>query len=221
MKALYLAGAFAVCTAVGTKTVAAGPNLLVNGSFELPAAGYLDVPGGSSTIPGWTTTLDGVEIFSHTLLGPWAPGLNPLVTIPDGVQAIDLPPVLRTGGGGIQQSFVTVPGERYDVSFFLGTAMYSDRDGTANITVTVDGQARSYALSTSSSDWDWKPFDFQFVASGASATIAFESFDDPATHFASVDGVSVTAAPDAGSSSALLLLSLGSLFAGRRFTGKR
>jgi hypothetical protein len=212
MKTLLLAETLLTITALTSPAFASGPNLLENPSFELPAGGYVDLPGGS-TIPGWITILDGAEIFTHTQLGP--PSVYPLTTIPDGTQAIDLPPVLRTGGGGIEQTFPTIPGEAYDVSFFLGTSTFNFRTATGNVRVIVDGQQHSYDLSTTSSDWDWKPFGFQFIADGTSATLTFESFDEPSTHFASVDAVSVIAAPDGGKTALLLALSVGGFTLGR------
>jgi hypothetical protein len=189
----------------GTPVLGAGPNLLVNPSFEVPNPGYpnsVDLPGGSTYLDGWTTILDGVGVFSTTDIGlgfPWP------TTIADGEQAVDLPPGVRTGGGGIQQTFLTNPGTNYEVTFDLGTSLSHGRDGTGNVEVEADGVNRTYALSTLNPDWEWSSHGFTFKADNASATLVFTSFDDPVAHFASVDNVSVRAVPDDGSAGYFLL----------------
>src|SRR5262245_56819555 len=47
-----------------------GPNLLVNPSFEIPSDGHYHLlPGNSPYLMGWTTILDGAEIFTSTDIG--------------------------------------------------------------------------------------------------------------------------------------------------------
>ncbi|MCI0541029.1 MAG: DUF642 domain-containing protein, partial [Verrucomicrobiales bacterium] len=194
-------------------SVRAGVNVLVNPSFEEPNPGYpnsVDLLGGSTYLNGWTTILDGVGVFSSTDIGlgfPWP------TTIADGQQAVDLAPGLRSGGGGIQQSFLTNPGRRYEVTFDLGTSLSHGRDGTGNVEAEVDGIKKAYALHTSNPDWEWSSHGFTFKADDTSATLAFRSFDNPADHFASVDNVSVRALPEGGSTSRLLVGVLLSLHA--------
>ncbi len=96
-------------------------NLLTNGSFELPGTngtvlGYAYYPGGSTALPGWTTLLSGVEYGDPSQ----SDGVIPIYlgVAQDGSQYVDLAPVTFTGGGGIQQTFSTVPGQNYEVSFY-------------------------------------------------------------------------------------------------------
>ncbi len=185
------------------------PNLLINPSFEEPYnpgfPNYADLPGGSTYLVGWTTILDGVEVFTSTDIGL---GFVWPTTIADGKQAVDLAPGLRKGGGGIQQTFSTIPGNQYDVTFDLGTALNHGKNGTGNIELAVDGITHSYSVSTQSPDWEWSPRGFSFTANDVTATLVFRSFDNPELHFASVDNVSVRAVQANGATGLYLTAAL-------------
>lgn len=87
-------------------------NLLVNGSFEegpeIPAdIGWLpNVRVDSTAIKGWTVTRGNIDVVSNKL---WIAG--------HGKRSIDLHG--GPGFGGIKQSFKTVVGQRYQVSFLM------------------------------------------------------------------------------------------------------
>lgn len=99
----------------------AAGNLLVNGSFELPALTAADTCDGgtpwclkgAANTPGWAQTGDGVSLIHNHYLG----GVNPpiLVLAAEGVQYLDMN---QTGGnlGGIAQIVATVPGQPYLLS---------------------------------------------------------------------------------------------------------
>ena len=87
-------------------------NLLVNGSFEegpdFPENfGYLpNVRMGSTAIKGWTVTRGNIDVAG---IRHWVPG--------HGQRSIDLHGT--PGFGGIKQTFKTVVGQRYQVSFLM------------------------------------------------------------------------------------------------------
>lgn len=165
--------------------MARAQNLLVNGSFEAPVSGGGNeiIPGGSTFITGWTTILSGVERFSPQAFGSGAAR--------DGALVVDICPFTFTGGG-IQQSFATVPGTAYRLAFSAGTANSFGRTGTAVIEAIVGTEARTFGLSNPSAIIAWQDFGIDFVADSASTTLTFRNTQDANTHFAFIDAVSVT-----------------------------
>jgi hypothetical protein len=138
-------------------------------------------------LTGWTTILDGAEVFTSTDLGAGPTSVN----ISDGTHAVDLPPGSSVAGGGIQQIFATLPGSLYEVTFDAGTVMLPGKDGTGHVQVEVAGTTQVYQFSNFSSDWGWAARSFTFTALEDSTTLAFKSFDNANLHIASIDNVSV------------------------------
>ncbi len=154
---------------------------LVNGSFE-PASGtvgWMVVGGGATNIPGWTGVDYGVEWF----LEPTAPG---------GQHVVDLACYIWSAGG-IQQTFATIPGEVYTITFQLGTLAASGRDGTCAITVDADGQSQAYTHANYTGTPTWVSRSFSFLADDASATLRFRCQQNAYAHFAYIDDASVGA----------------------------
>lgn len=175
---------------------ASAANLLVNGSFESPTGvGYEIVMGGSNRITGWTTVNNGVEWFNATGWGGAA----------DGVMVVDLANYTYTGGG-IQQSFATVVGQRYDLDFSLSTMAGFGRDGTAHFDVSVNGQEFDYDLVNLGTQMHWEQQSLSFVATAATTTLRFANLQNPFQHFANVDGVSVqvSAVPEPATGTSLM-----------------
>jgi len=196
---------FVIATAAVALIAATAPSyaaeLLINGSFEQlsPTVGDASGSGGaayigasSTQITGWVTQLSGVEVFTALDIGL---GLDYPTTIADGVRAVDLTPV-NYAGGGISQTFATTPGVTYDVSFFGGTATLLGKTGYGQILVTVDSAVKLFEFFNQESNWVWKQKEFQFTATGTSATLSFVSLQDASSHLASIDNVSVTAVPE-------------------------
>jgi hypothetical protein len=175
---------------------AGAANLLVNGGFENPTGvGYEIVMGGSNRITGWTTINNGVEWFNAT---PWGGAA-------EGLMVVDLANYVYTGGG-IQQSFATVVGQRYDLSFNLSTMGGYGRDGTAHFDVSVNGQDFDYDLVNAGGTLNWETKTISFVAASTLTTLSFSNSQNPFLHFADVDGVSVQAAavPEPATGTSLL-----------------
>jgi len=197
----YLIQTFLVVAAVVFAGKAIGQNLLTNGSFEFPNTngttyGYAYFPGGSSAIPGWTTILNGVEYG--------APSESPdgihqvyLGLAEDGTYCIDLPPYTYTGGG-IHQTFPTVAGAVYAVSFYMGNYVYAGRDGSGTLSASAANVTNSFAFTNLTSFYQWGARSFSFTAVSNLTTLTFWSLDDPLQHFSSLDNVSVTLLPAAG-----------------------
>lgn len=109
------------------------PHPFMNGSFEspvLPADSYLILTGGSTAIDGWV-------IYGSGLVG-FVNGASASLGIPpaDGAQHVgfnggDLPP-----GNSIAQTFTTVAGTTYAVSFNLGRIGFGD--GILKFTVSAE-----------------------------------------------------------------------------------
>lgn len=159
----------------------------VNGSFEegIAPGGFTTVAGGNSTaITGWTVTGNSVDyIGTH-----WnAQDLN---------KSVDLN---GNGQGGIQQTFDTIAGITYNVSFWLS----GNPDGppvTKTVRVDATGNAfTDYSFNSAAvvrpGSMGWQRYVYSFVASGASTTLSFASRDN--TSFGgALDNVSVNAVPE-------------------------
>jgi hypothetical protein len=83
-------------------------NALTNGDFESPDQGNFfsfDIPAGSTFITGWTVTQGSVDLTTTACCFPAF----------SGHQAVDLVGTLSTGG--LTQTFATIPGQTYDLTF--------------------------------------------------------------------------------------------------------
>jgi choice-of-anchor C domain-containing protein len=178
-------------------TASAPTNLLINGGFEDVwdasnlIASYLDNgivmygAGGEGALPGWTVVSGNVDIVKTGLYyGPADSGNNALDL--NGYEA-----------GSIAQSFATLVGQTYDVSFAyswnessapsLTTAVVAAGGVSLPISVTNDA---SY-LGTQA--MLWTPTGFSFIAASETSTLTFTS---TVSGFgaAAIDSVSVAAA---------------------------
>lgn len=146
---------------------------IVNGSFETPVisnATFLNVVGGAEPSGfGWSVVTNNVDIFSVGVLG-----LSGAVV--DGNQGLDLVGFGSTGA--IQQSFSTIPGQTYTLTFYYGNNPGSGAS-SALVTVSDGGNtllSETVSHSTSSgTDFDWTLFSNTFTASGTSALLRFDN----------------------------------------------
>ena len=173
---------------------ACGQNLLTNASFELPGAvgtsfGYCYFSGGSDGIPGWMTLLNGVEYLDPSQ-SPDGKQQYYLGVAQDGSYCVDLPPLSYTGGG-IQQTFPTLVGQPYEVSFFMGTFVYNGRVGTGSLTVSAGDRTNSFAVTNLTGFVQWAGQSFVFTALSNLTTLTFTTSDNPLLHFCEIDNVSV------------------------------
>jgi len=188
-----------------------------NGSFETFNAAGADVlcsaginfcgqyNAGNDGITGWTIGGSNVDV-----VGPlgW--------TASDGSRSIDLNGV---GPGSLSQTFDTVAGTSYVVTFDIGGNFY--RTPTPK-TGTVSAASSSLSVSfddasSSVSNMGWISKTFGFVATSSSTTLIFASTITVGAAGLALDNVSVAAAVPEPEIYAMLLAGLGLLgFAARR-----
>jgi uncharacterized protein DUF642 len=145
----------------------------VNGSFEspaLPADSFLILTDGSTDIDGWVIGGPGLVGFAN---GPGASlGIAPV----DGVQHVgfnggDLPP-----GNSISQTFTTIAGQTYAVSFNVGRI--GGGSGLLRFTVGVTSDAgatlKSYVANAPDAAGYGPVQTFKFEATTTVTTLTFE-----------------------------------------------
>ncbi|MBX3112879.1 MAG: DUF642 domain-containing protein [Fimbriimonadaceae bacterium] len=170
--------------ALSVLAVQANANLVVNGDFEadaFPVGSFAVVP--PATLTGW-------NVFGGTVAGIGVGYLS----APS--QELDLSGITDTSGSGIDQSFATVVGQQYLVTFDV----YTGNGGS--IGAKIDG---NLIVSGIDSPAVRTPYTFNFVASNASTNLAFVSEQGHITH---IDNVSVESVPEPAS---MAVLGLGAL----------
>jgi choice-of-anchor C domain-containing protein len=139
-----------------------------NGSFESGTpCNTFNIPAGSTLIPGWTVSVGNIDWEGATSCGGWQASA--------GSKSLDL---VGTGGiGGIQQTFDTVPGQTYQVSFDLA-GNYGAPPVIKPLAVTINGVTTSYTFDTtgqSGLNMGWTTKTLTFTATATSSTINFVS----------------------------------------------
>jgi Protein of unknown function (DUF642) len=183
-------------------------NLILDGGFETPDIGDVWYETFTSPFP---TPLDSwnpsnVDIVSS--LG--APGNAPAY---QGVQYLDLvgtgPDGTELSTGTISQTFGTVVGETYTLSFAYANNPWST--STASASVSVDGLSGSVTHDTSTTaDLNWLIYTNTFVATSSSATLTFTETVGANNGGVLLDAVSVTGVPET-STWAMMLAGFGGL----------
>ena len=123
--------------------------------------------------------------------------------------------------GGIEQTFATIPGQRYLLLFDLS----GNPEGgplLKTMRVSVAGVSQDFTFDSTGQAIDallWQPIALAFMARGMSATLSFTSLSStPNSYGALVDNVSVTPIPEP---STLLLAARGLLGTLRQWTSRR
>ncbi|MCW6512502.1 choice-of-anchor C family protein [Lichenifustis flavocetrariae] len=174
---------------------ASSVNLIQNGSFESgidtqsTGIGFVTVPGGdNSSINNWTVGGDSVDYIGSY----WQPF--------DGARSIDLS---GNNPGSLSQSFSTVAGQTYSVSFYLA----GNPDGAPTIkpvsvtvaptftTLSVEDPVFTFDVTGHSrTNMGWVKEQFDFVGTGGSETLTFASNTGTA-YGPALDLVSVSSVP--------------------------
>jgi hypothetical protein len=182
--------------------------LIFNGSFELgsfsPSA---DHPGddtmvlgvGATDITGWTVINGGLA---------WIGPANPFgLTASQGSYFLDLtdyrdnPPY-----GGVAQVLIpTVAGQRYHLSFDIGSDPTYNTSGAPAIDVNLNGSFWNVFNGTIAGPNYWTGVSADFVATGTSTTLDFYGDNSVnAGKYIGLDNVQLTSVPDGGMTMSLL-----------------
>ncbi len=197
----YLVAASALALVPGSASAA---SLLTNGGFELPSVGdpcCNTVP--PDPLPGWTVDSGNVNVVNGTFNGVPA-GTNLAY---EGLQYLDL--VGQGGVGSISQTFSTIAGQTYQVSFAYSRNLFSGIDPITG-SFSVDGLSESLShTGGSNSDLNWVTYAGSFVATGSSATLSFQSGAGGVNEGLFLDAVSVSGAIPEPATWAMLILGFG------------
>jgi len=191
-------------------------NLLVNGGFEDPPQGpplfaTFNIPAGSTYITGWTVVQGNVDLTTTANYGPLTNTLDPA-----SVQDIDLIGDTNGSGGvfgGLSQTFATVVGQQYLLTFD-----YSHNPGAfalnyaAQVTVADANNPSSTVYSAVVSQpfgpAPWVAFADTFTANSNSTVLSFIDTQGGFNGGIYLDDVSVVPVPEPSS---VLLLLIGSV----------
>ncbi|HTI72589.1 MAG TPA: DUF642 domain-containing protein [Candidatus Limnocylindria bacterium] len=165
-------------------------NLLVNGSFENPSVPlppfvvFLDP--GSTFMPGWSVIGSGdVHLYATT-------------AAQDGRQTLDLSGGTGTtahGNAGIAQTFATVPGQSYELSFYHGSLAQTVSGPV--FSVTINGQTYNFGETAGSvANPDWKRATIPFTASSVFSSLSFNNTTGFDSNDNVLDNISVTSVPE-------------------------
>ena len=150
--------------------------ILQNGSFEtadpsLSSVLAITVPNGSTAIYGWMVGGLGIQLINTANVWDASQG---------GAYSLNLNS--PSGPGSISQTFTTIPGDLYQVSFDMagdpggGPAMKTLR-------VTAAGQSQDFTFDTtgkSTRNMGWVTQNWTFRANATRTTLAFQSLDNGA-----------------------------------------
>lgn len=205
---------FAAFACAAIPTAASAAELIVNGGFEDPTIVNPccnTVPPDS--LPGWTVNFGNVNVVNGTFAS--SPSGTNLAF--EGNQYLDL--VGQGGIGSISQTFSTVAGQGYTLTFAYSHNLFSGLP-LASALFSVDGLTGPLVhTGGSNADLNWQIFSGSFVADDATATLSFTNLVGGPNEGIFLDAVSVTPVPELATW-ALLLIGFGAVGGAMR-AGKR
>src|SRR5438876_8576584 len=140
-----------------------------NGGFEgTNPCNTFNIPAGSTLIPGWTVSVGNIDWESAPPCG-WQTSA--------GSNSLDLVGAGAGGIGGIQQTFDTIPGTTYQVSFDLA-GNYGAGPVIKPLAVTINGVTTNFTFDTTGRSFNnmgWTTHTLTFVATSTTSTINFVS----------------------------------------------
>ena len=172
-----LTGVEAVLVPQVIATLTGSTAFAANGSFEQPAVSgsVIRVNQGETLLANWQVACGGVNVWNVPALN------NAGVHASDGNQFI----TLQAGNkpATIRQTFITVPGRQYRVSFDLSALFGKGTGQTLSLTVSAAADTKSYTLPTlakmtagsASYTLPYLPEEFLFTATDYATTLSFQN----------------------------------------------
>ncbi len=178
---------------------------IIDGGFEQPVVG----PGGfrsgfqlfgvGSTF-GSAWTVAGSPSGNVAIVPSAQTDTGGITFVPqEGSQSLDLTGNTDNGAAiGVLQSFATISGAQYTLSFYLGdinNSAYPAR-GNASALVELNGSLFQTATNSNSSGLtpNWQQFSYTFTATGATTSVEFVNNALPGVGYNGLDNVVVNAA---------------------------
>ncbi len=187
----------ALLSALGLGSVASAAGFQ-NGSFETGTnpGTFTQLGAGDPSIAGWT-------IGGHSVdyIGTYWQASN-------GERSIDMS---GGGAGSLSQSFDTLIGQKYVVTFDM--AGNPDSGSLKSMTVSAAADSANYTFDstvTSKPNMGWASKSFQFTANSTTSTLMFAS-NEYSAYGPALDNVKVQAVPEPASMAALTVGALGLL----------
>ena len=164
---------------------AANAAAFINGSFEdgvEPGSSFVTLTNGSTGITGWTVGGESIDYIG----GLWVAS--------DGGRSVDLN---GNGTGSLSQTFDTVAGQSYLVTFDLAGNPDNGPE-VKTLLVSADAATSTYTFDTTGAthaDMNWAGQTFRFTASGTSTTLTFAS-GMAGSYGPAIDNVALAAVPE-------------------------
>lgn len=197
LKTLLVAGAVSLAPA----SLSAAESL-TNGGFEQPTVGGpCCITSPPVVIPGWTATPD-VNVVN----GTFSSSAGNLAK--EGNQYLDL--IGEAGGGSISQSFATVIGQVYNLTFWYSHNLFSGLPSASARLSAGDLSDSITHVGGSNADLAWVFYSNSFTADATSTTLTFTNTAGAQNEGVFLDGVSVVAVPEP-STWAMLIMGFGLL----------
>ena len=194
---------FVAAAAVASSLFIATPGsatVLTNGGFEQPGVtNSCCITDPTTAIPGWTVPSGNVNVVNGFFSS------NPYKNLAkEGAQYLDL--VGEGTAGSISQTFGTVTGQVYNLSFFFSHNLFSGLQ-SASADVLINGVLFGSVTHTggSTSDLNWQSFSKTFTASGTSTTLEFLNTKGGENTGVFLDAISVGAVPEPATWAMMLL----------------